>query len=78
MSNFCKSCRFDPEITVGEKACPFNALYWNFLQENEAQLKNNQRLTFAYANLRKMEKPKLQEILAQAQKNLEKLTANKL
>jgi len=28
--------------------------------------------------LRKMEKPKLQEILAQAQKNLEKLTANKL
>jgi hypothetical protein len=25
-----------------------------------------------------MEKPKLQEILAQAQKNLEKLTANKL
>ena len=30
------------------------------------------------ANLRKMEKPKLQEILAQAQKNLEKLTANKL
>lgn len=70
MSNFCKSCRFDPEISVGENACPFNALYWNFLQENEAQLKNNQRLTFAYANLRKMEKPKLQAILAQAQKNL--------
>lgn len=78
MSNFCKSCRFDPEITVGEKACPFNAFYWNFLQENEAQLKNNQRLTFAYANLHKMEKPKLQKILAQAQKNLAKLTANKL
>jgi len=78
MSNFCKSCRFDPEITVGEKACPFNALYWNFLQENEAQLKNNQRLTFVYANLRKMEKPKLEAILAQAQKTLEKITANSL
>ncbi len=78
MSNFCKSCRFDPEITVGEKACPFNALYWNFLQKNEAQLKNNQRLTFVYNNLRKMEKPKLEAILAQAQKTLEKITANSL
>ncbi|MBU6141295.1 MAG: cryptochrome/photolyase family protein [Proteobacteria bacterium] len=78
MSNFCKSCRFDPEITVGEKACPFNALYWNFLQENEDKLKNNQRLTFVYANLRKMEKTKLAEILAQAQKNLAQIAANKL
>jgi len=72
MSNFCKSCRFDPEIMVGENACPFNALYWNFLQENETQLKDNQRLTFAYANLRKIEKPKLTAILAQAQKKFRK------
>ena len=35
MSNFCKSCRYDPELTIDEKACPFNALYWDFLVRNE-------------------------------------------
>lgn len=67
MSNFCKSCKFDPEITVGEKACPFNSLYWNFIQKNEAKLKNNQRMKFVYPTWRKMDKGKQQEILKQAE-----------
>lgn len=35
MSNFCKSCRFDPKKTVGENACPFNSLYWDFIDETQ-------------------------------------------
>lgn len=32
MSNFCDTCYYDPNEMVGEKACPFNALYWDFLR----------------------------------------------
>lgn len=35
MSNYCKSCRFDPKQTVGDNACPFNSLYWNFIDESQ-------------------------------------------
>lgn len=35
MSNSCKSCRFDPKLTLGENACPFNSLYWSFIDETQ-------------------------------------------
>ena len=34
MSNFCKSCIFDSEKIIGENACPFNSLYWNFMKQS--------------------------------------------
>ncbi len=50
MSNFCQHCQYNPMQTLGENACPFNALYWDFLARHEDKLKNNQRLAFMYAN----------------------------
>lgn len=41
MSNFCDSCAYNPKDLLGEKACPFNALYWNFIKQNE----KNSRIT---------------------------------
>jgi deoxyribodipyrimidine photolyase-related protein len=35
MSNYCKSCKFNPKVTVGENACPFNSLYWSFIDETQ-------------------------------------------
>jgi deoxyribodipyrimidine photolyase-related protein len=66
MSNFCKNCHYDVKKTTNENslvknACPFNYLYWNFLIKNENLLKNNGRLFYPYANLKRKTEP---EILA--------------
>ncbi|MBX9838311.1 MAG: cryptochrome/photolyase family protein, partial [Silvanigrellaceae bacterium] len=49
MSNFCNSCFYDPKEMIGEKACPFNALYWDFIIRNRVKLEVNQRLPFVYS-----------------------------
>lgn len=48
MSEYCVSCRFDPKQRVGDKACPFNSLYWDFLARNEEKLRSNSRLAQPY------------------------------
>lgn len=66
MSDYCKNCAFSPSIKNGEKACPFNYLYWNFLIENQAQLKGNRRMAMMYATLGKMDDDKRSQIEADA------------
>ena len=41
MSNYCESCRYNPEEAVGKDACPFTTLYWDFLLRHEEMLKAN-------------------------------------
>lgn len=67
MSNFCGQCRFDPKQTLGDDACPFNALYWDFMVRHEALLRDNQRLPYVYANWARMGAAKQQAIRAKAQ-----------
>ncbi len=50
MSDYCKPCRYDPKLAVGENACPFNALYWDFLGRNEARFAKNQRMAMVMRN----------------------------
>lgn len=66
MSNFCKSCGYNPTDVIGEKACPFNSLYWNFIAQNQDKLKSNQRLHYAYLNWDKMDQEKKKAILSKA------------
>ena len=44
MSDYCKSCAYDVKQRTGEKACPFNALYWDFLARNRKKLGDNRRM----------------------------------
>lgn len=78
MSNFCKSCKFDPNLTIGENACPLNSLYWNFLYCNKDKLQANQRMKFAYLNLARMPQKQLNETLSKAAQVLEDIDKNQL
>jgi deoxyribodipyrimidine photolyase-related protein len=44
MSDYCGDCAYDPKVRVGEKACPFTAGYWAFLDRNRERLAGNNRM----------------------------------
>ncbi len=67
MSDYCKGCAYDKKQRLGEAACPFNALYWDFYQRNTAKLKNNPRISMAYRQLEKMPATELEAIRGHAQ-----------
>jgi deoxyribodipyrimidine photolyase-related protein len=53
MGNYCKDCYYKSKKRVGERACPFNFLYWYFLKKNEALLRGNKRMSMVYNLLRR-------------------------
>jgi deoxyribodipyrimidine photolyase-related protein len=52
MSNYCAGCRYDPKATVGEDACPYNSLYWDFIARHEARFAKNTRMALTLRNWR--------------------------
>jgi deoxyribodipyrimidine photolyase-related protein len=44
MSDYCKTCAYKPKETIGDRACPFNSLYWDFIGRNERTFAANQRM----------------------------------
>lgn len=55
MSDYCSGCRYDRKARHGERACPFNALYWDFFDRNRALFASNRRLGMVYRQLERME-----------------------
>ncbi len=68
MSDHCKGCTYDYKIKTGEKACPFNSLYWNFLDNHRKKLENNPRMGMMYKVWDKMQANEKEKIILQAQK----------
>jgi deoxyribodipyrimidine photolyase-related protein len=52
MSDYCGGCPYDHRARTGQRACPFNLLYWNFLIQHEAALRANPRFGQAVLGLR--------------------------
>ena len=44
MSDHCGGCTYNPKLRVGEQACPFTTLYWDFLDRNTSRLSGNHRM----------------------------------
>ncbi|SON58172.1 hypothetical protein HDIA_4631 [Hartmannibacter diazotrophicus] len=54
MSDCCTGCRYDVKQRTGPDACPFNALYWDFMARNGKTLRGNAWLRQIYATWDRM------------------------
>ncbi|MFP7570205.1 cryptochrome/photolyase family protein [Marivita sp. S2033] len=73
MSDYCKSCRYKVQDKTGEDACPFNVLYWKFLDRHADRFRDNNRMNRIYANWSRMDDDRKAAILADADAFLDKL-----
>lgn len=54
MSNYCSRCAYDVDQRTGEKACPFNTFYWDFLIRTQPVFAKNQRMKMILKNVERM------------------------
>jgi deoxyribodipyrimidine photolyase-related protein len=66
MSDYCSACRYRPTVRTGERACPFNSLYWDFLHRHRSRLKKNPRVGMMYRTWDRMADASRRDLLAQA------------
>lgn len=78
MSNFCDRCPYDADDTIGPKACPFNALYWDFMARHQEKLQQNHRLPFVYATWEKFGSQKQKAIQTKASEVISAMREGKL
>lgn len=72
MSNYCKDCHYNVKNKTEEDACPFNSLYWNFLDDKKEYFKTNQRMSMMLNLLNK----KSAEDLSALKERAAKIIAN--
>ncbi len=70
MGNYCSNCVYEYGKKTGEKACPFNSLYWRFYEVNRPLLEKNPRIGMMYVTLNKMSDTHKKELFEQAEKYL--------
>ena len=75
MSDYCKGCRFNPKLRVGEEACPFTVLYWNFVDKNFETLRKNARLAQQVHGIKRLDD--VSEIRADAKLLIKQMRAGK-
>lgn len=73
MSHYCGSCFYKKSIKTGEKACPFNSLYWNFYDRHKDKLSKNPRIGMMYNVWNKMKSEDKIALLEQADTYLKKI-----
>ncbi|MEN3973327.1 cryptochrome/photolyase family protein [Sphingomicrobium sp. XHP0235] len=73
MSDYCKKCRYSVSKKTGDDACPFNPLYWDFLDRNRDKLESNHRIGRIYSTWDRMSEEKRQEYRDSAAKFLKSL-----
>jgi len=73
MTQFCKGCVYDPKLRVGDNACPFTTLYWDFLDRHKEQFVKNHRMSQQVNGLKRL--PALPELKVRATTVLDGLSA---
>jgi len=73
MSDHCKTCAYKVKEKVGDDACPFNALYWAFLNRHRERFAKNPRMAQMYRTWDRMDDTHCAEVLDRADRFLAKM-----
>ena len=73
MSNYCGDCAYSVKTKLGEGACPFNLLYWAFLNRHRERFERNPRMAQMYRTWDRMDEDRRGTILSEAEAFLEGL-----
>jgi deoxyribodipyrimidine photolyase-related protein len=76
MSDYCKGCRYDRRKRVGDDACPFTTLYWDFLDHHSATFGRNPRIATQVRSAQKL--ADIAEVRVRARQVKDLLRAGKL
>lgn len=75
MTQHCKGCAYDPKKRVGDDACPFTTLYWDFLDRHKDEFAKNHRMSQQVFGLKRLsDLPELKERAKEVLRGLEKGT----
>ena len=66
MSDYCQECHYNYRAGYGERACPFNSLYWDFLDRHRSKLNKNPRVALMYRTWDRKDGSEKEKILTQA------------
>jgi deoxyribodipyrimidine photolyase-related protein len=75
MGDYCSGCEYDPKKRTGPGACPFNSLYWDFIDRNRSKLERNPRMGMMYRVWDRNTPETKREILDQAAAYLKDIEA---
>ncbi|WP_126974789.1 cryptochrome/photolyase family protein [Frigidibacter oleivorans] len=75
MSDYCGACHYRVKDRSGPRACPFNLLYWAFLDRHRDRFAANPRMAQIYRNWDRMEAGHRTTVLAEAGAFLARLDA---
>jgi deoxyribodipyrimidine photolyase-related protein len=76
MSDYCRSCTYKAGEKSGKEACPFNYLYWHFLNRQRDKLSKNPRMGLVYKSYDRMDPATKGRITRSAESFLEQLFSN--
>jgi len=77
MSDYCKTCTYSVKRKTGEGACPFNLLYWHFLDRHRARFEKNPRMAQMYRTWDRMDAERRATVLGDAAAFLDRLERGK-
>jgi len=78
MSDYCGGCAYSVKTKTGQGACPFNLLYWHFLDRQRHRFQNNPRMAQMYRTWDRMEADKRRTILTEAGRFLDRMSAGEV
>ena len=78
MSDYCKGCHYKVSVKTGEGACPFNLLYWHFLDRHRDRFSNNARMGNMYRTWDRMDEDRRATVLRDAEAFLERMSAGEV